>query len=581
MATAAMPTVASSALTPPSSSHGVVHGSNKLSTNGYHDTWDDFSGGDDENPMALKKTPTTNSNHASINSQTRSPLISQNGNSNPYSSHAPISRKISREIGLGVDSTYGSDMPGSTAYRSYGGGTRAVSPSESIGEISGSHRNGKRANGDYGSSSDGSSGTDEASKWIHRDKLARIESEELQAAGIILPTSRNRSRSRSRPRVHANGSRTRSESTNGATRSRKNSTLVGGREAYGETKAQQIEVPSWDLRLPEEIADEMESNYWTSTPVSKNGSKIPVAKVSPAPIPVDYIERESPAARKRESSPADELESIKMPRTRARSSSASTKLEPGASSAVTPGQKQTKRAATDTSPKKPAGARKTSGPTKATGANGRPKTRGGTRKDSSSSSTATRPTTRSGDRELAPSSPMNKQPEGDPPWMVSAYKPDPRLPPDQQLLPTVAKRLQQEKWEREGKFGSVYDREFRPLSDDGLLSPPDRNSQLLQPPPNDEANEKPTDETQAPDWPLKTEALKSPSIRQNSLRQQRTGSYSTIPKVQEPPISPIPGSRGNPAPGLPSPLQQTPAAPTQEKEDKKKKKNGCMCCIVM
>ena len=27
--------------------------------------------------------------------------------------------------------------------------------------------------------------------------------------------------------------------------------------------------------------------------------------------------------------------------------------------------------------------------------------------------------------------------EGDPPWMVSAYTPDPRLPPDQQLLPTA------------------------------------------------------------------------------------------------------------------------------------------------
>ncbi|KAH9435578.1 hypothetical protein MCOR02_004502 [Pyricularia oryzae] len=360
MAAAAMSTVASTALTPPSSSHGITNGSNKLS-NGYHDTWDDFSGGDDENPMALKKTPTTNSNHASINSQTRSTLISQNGNSNPYSSHAPISRKISREVGLSVDSTYGSDMPGATAYRSYGGGNGAVSPSESIGEVSGGHRNGKRANADYGSSSDGSAGTDEASKWIHRDKLARIESEELQAAGIILPAaSRNRSRSRSRPRVHANGSRTRSESTNGATRSRKNSNLAGGRDAYGETKAQQIEVPSWDLRLPEEVADEMESNYWTSTPVSKGASKIPVAKVSPAPIPVDYIERESPAARKRENSPADEMESIKMPRTRARSSSASTKLEPAASPAVTPGQKQTKRAATDTSPKKPA-ARKTLG----------------------------------------------------------------------------------------------------------------------------------------------------------------------------------------------------------------------------
>ena len=63
--------------------------------------------------------------------------------------------------------------------------------------------------------------------------------------------------------------------------------------------------------------------------------------------------------------------------------------------------------------------------------------------------------------------------EGEPPWMVSAFRPDPRLPPEQQLLPTVAKRLQQEKWEREGKVGNVYDKEFRPLTDEGFLEPPE------------------------------------------------------------------------------------------------------------
>lgn len=579
-----MSTVAPSALTPPSSSHGAVNGGsgpNKSYTNGYRDTWEDFSAvGDDENTMPLKKTSTANSNHASLNSQPRSLLISQNGNTNLHSLRPSISRKTSREVGFGAD--HGTDMPGATAYRPalYGNGPGAVSPSDSIGDISGGNRNGKRANVDNGSSSDGSVGIDEASKWIHRDKLARIESEELQAAGIILPApSRNRSRSRSRPRGNPHGSR--SESTNGVTRSRKNSTMAAGRDAYGEANAQQVDVSNWDLRLPEEIADEADSNYWISTPSSKGASKIPVAKISPAPIPVDYIERESPASRKRDSSPAEYLDGIKMPRTRARSSSASTKLEVSSSPAAAAGQKHAKRGATDTSPKKLATARKTSGSTKPTAANGRPKTRGGPRKDSSSSGTVTRPTTRSGERELAPTSPMNKPQEGDPPWMISAYKPDPRLPPDQQLLPTVAKRLQQEKWEREGKFGSVYDKEFRPLSDDGLMTPTNRNSQLLQPPPKDDMSEKQTDDTQAPDWPLKTEAIKTlGSIRHNSLRQQRTGSYSTIPKVQDPPMSPLPVSRGNVAPGLPSPLHiQAPTAPPEENNGKRK--SGCMCCVVM
>ncbi len=43
-------------------------------------------------------------------------------------------------------------------------------------------------------------GIDDNSKWIHRDKLARIESEELQAAGIFLPKPRDRDRDSARSR---------------------------------------------------------------------------------------------------------------------------------------------------------------------------------------------------------------------------------------------------------------------------------------------------------------------------------------------------------------------------------------------
>ena len=44
------------------------------------------------------------------------------------------------------------------------------------------------------------------------------------------------------------------------------------------------------------------------------------------------------------------------------------------------------------------------------------------------------------------------------------YKPDPRLPPDQQIIPTHAKRMQQEQWESEGRVGSMYDTDFRLLN---------------------------------------------------------------------------------------------------------------------
>jgi hypothetical protein len=163
--------------------------------------------------------------------------------------------------------------------------------------------------------------------------------------------------------------------------------------------------------------------------------------------------------------------------------------------------------------------------------------------------------------------------EGEPPWMVSAYRPDPRLPPDQQLLPTVARRLQQEQWEREGKFGNVYDKDFRPLTDEGFLKPPEMTDKHVVG--NDEA----TDEVKAnSDWPFKAEPPKSPS-----LYQGKAGSYSTMPKVKGPPQSPLPSPR---APGQPltkvSSVVRIPEPPeTAKEEEGKKKEGGCGCCIVM
>lgn len=57
------------------------------------------------------------------------------------------------------------------------------------------------------------------------------------------------------------------------------------------------------------------------------------------------------------------------------------------------------------------------------------------------SMSAQRPKSRAG-LETRPPTAVNR-PEGEPPWLATMYKPDPRLPPDQQLLPTHAKRMQQ------------------------------------------------------------------------------------------------------------------------------------------
>lgn len=390
------------------------------------------------------------------------------------------------------------------------------------------------------------------SKWIHRDKLARIENEELQAAGIILPRpsrSRSKSLTRSRREQSQDKPNGRTRAPTGGTdqlgaRSRKNS------ENVIEPKTPDISsVPSWDLRLPEEIA-EQEGSYFVP---SGKGSKIPVAKTSPVPIPVEHIERDTPMIRRRDGSPGEE-DSISYPKPRNRSGSLGNPIN---GAIATPA----KRAATDMSPKKTAaGARKASGPGKpANGTAGRPKTRNGVGKDSSSGGAAMRPIT--GSRELSPGS---KTPEGEPPWMVSAYRPDPRLPPDQQLLPTVARRLQQEKWEKEGKFGNIYDKEFRPLTDEGFLRPPEQPERS---PSEDAQNEK------ADEWPLRPDQPRSPGVQSG-----RTGSYSTMPKINDHPPSPMPSPRHAPAQQLEEPsIVRAPDAP----ETTKKEEGGCGCCVVM
>ncbi|KAH6669177.1 hypothetical protein F5X68DRAFT_51924 [Plectosphaerella plurivora] len=396
---------------------------------------------------------------------------------------------------------------------------------------------------------------DENSKWIHRDKLAKIESRELQAAGIVLPRPRATSRPRKgRSQERPTGAKrttsmsreipeTPFDSEDAApSRHRKNSSVA-------ENSLSDNGPPSWDLRLPEEIEAEGDGNYWISAGTLGGASKIPVAKQSPLPIPETYIDRSSPSSRRQSDVPAD-ADALVYPKTRSRSGSVSVLTNPGA---IKPGS----RSVTDISPKKPA-PRKTSAPVKTSGS--RSRTRGGANKDSTSSSGTTRPSTRSG--ELSPSV---KQPEGDPPWMIGSYKPDPRLPPDQQLLPTVAKRLQQEKWEKEGRYSSIYDKEFRPLTDDALLAPPEASGPSA---PQDE-------EKKHEDWPLKPEA-RSPTLKQGT-------SYSTIPKISDKPtLSPLPSPRTPntfaPPPQQPPPAQKpAPKAPEPEEE----KKAGCGCCIIM
>lgn len=396
--------------------------------------------------------------------------------------------------------------------------------------------------------------SDEESKWIHRDKLAKIESEELQAAGITLPGSR----SRSRPR------RERSQSTT-------RHAADGSRRRKDSSVALEPKTPDTNVAI-NGFANEGDDDL-PARPTT--GSRIPVPKKSPA-LP-----------RTRDSSPEELDKKADAMKARPRSNSTTLKsLDPSSNLKSVP----MKRAGTDASPKKsttPSGARKASAPAKSIPpeARGKPKPKNKSTTNGSGggsgSASGTRPSTRDGLRDSSTGSLGSKQMEGDPPWMINAYKPDPRLPPDQQLLPTVARRLAQERWEQEGKFGNVYDKEFRPLTDEGYLQPPPGSSSPVENIVNQVV------EARSDEWPLKSPEPKSPAS------VGRSSTYSTMPKIQDKmpsQQSPLPSPRPpqNAIAPPPQPAQQleiTRVPDVEKVEDVKgknaKKKEGCGCCIVM
>ncbi|KAK3370099.1 hypothetical protein B0H63DRAFT_307376 [Podospora didyma] len=564
------------ALRRPSSSHGT----------GY--SWEVSVPGQTEKPLPHDNNKTL-ANDENAYPSSRPPLTSQNGHSAFYSNTGSLD-SISRKYNNGEASSDMKPMNGDPSYVLQPqhkdlrprGPRDNESPADSLldlyGAVKGDRREDSRKRGEddlYPGE-----GADDNSKWIHRDKLAKIENEELQAAGIFLPMPRERSRSKSQNRAgrhdqsqdRVNGQGRGSGAVEQSTRSRKNSITSG------EPRTPDVaSVHAWDLRLPEEAADEA---YFISNGGVKGLSRIPVAKASPVPIPSEHLERDTLLIRKRDSNSPDD-DALTFPKTRARSGSTGNSLAKTTSNGTGPYLSAQQPRKTDASPKKAGIATGTRRPSavRPNGVVGRPKTRGGPSKDSTSSGGGTtRPSTRSGERELSISS-SSKQMEGEPPWMVSAYRPDPRLPPDQQLLPTVARRLQQEKWEREGKFGNVYDREFRPLTDEGFLKPPELDAPMEKEAEKDEQAYDQMDDHDQGDWPLKTESSKSPTL------PGRVGSYSTMPKISDKPgLSPLPSPR---VPTQPQQLPQPTPAPAVQRipqpldEEQPQKKDGCGCCVVM
>ncbi|KAL1846936.1 hypothetical protein Plec18170_008904 [Paecilomyces lecythidis] len=451
------------------------------------------------------------------------------------------------------------------------------------------HQNGSAKKHDYPDGMHGPYTEEEMNDeyWIHRDKLAKIESEELQQAAI-----RFQRQARAGSKSSSRRGQSHDRYSNGA-----NGSLVASPQAIEHTEPwpnihdekrsdfdfwgndgnepTEEERQNWDLRRPEEIAADQEadssedgaSRMYRNPGLRKSSSRIPVLATSPAPISQEHIEREFPLLRRRTRGSAD-TDSISYPKP-ARSSESPEIDTPEATPTVetTTPPLSTSRPVSRGVSAQNSPVKKTPG--KTTPGSGTRKTSGQSttkktpQKSRATSGSSTRPTTRGGD--ARPTTAVNR-PEGDPPWLATMYKPDPRLPPDQQILPTHAKRMQQEQWEKEGKTPSAYDREFGPLA---VRSDDDNNKPRVSPEPaksNSEPEKSPETESESPAWPLKSPKSPEPI----PLTRPPTGGtgYSAMPKVQTtPPIGMAPTPRMNP--------------PWPEPEPEKPNKKGCGCCIVM
>ena len=474
----------------------------------------------------------------------------------------------------------------------------------------------------------------ERSRWIHRDKLALIESHEMQEAGIQLPPQRQKSlTSRSRSRREKNRSQ---DDQNMVVPD-----LTEEMPSLKEHKKRRIESPTrqddegshalandFDIRTPEEIAAETSMDTNTANeyrpPQSdqrKGSSRIPLPRSSPMPIPQEHIERDTPLPRKRGISGnygnGDE-NGFSYSRVRSRNNSVGSAIllddmenpsnhTPTPTSNPTPlnqptpsktlrapsAQRPKSRSGLDTTPlsQKP---RATSSTTTTT-----------TPPPRTPSSTLQRPKSRSG-LEARPATAVNR-PEGEAPWLATMYKPDPRLPPEEQLLPTHAKRLQQEQWEQAQKESQQRIRELEPQQRKNNHAHEKPTAQLprefsplaehtvngLQPS-SREADEKTLQEHAPSEWPLGQPRPRNPppaaggGLNANpapGVDGSQHAGYSPMPRVKQG-TSPILGNITDIRPGqrVTDPFERERMARRDEEKgtrDEGKKEAGCGCCVVM
>ena len=442
----------------------------------------------------------------------------------------------------------------------------------------------------------------EQSRWIHRDKLAIIESHEMQEAGIQLPPQQKRLATKSKPPsdpVQSQGTVSMPAQEAEALpaieqRKRRTRSPIRQDEDGDETL-----VNEFDLRTPEEIAADNDQDGNSSTPyrqqdLRKTSSRIPLPRSSPMPIPQGHIERDTPLPRKRGASGTwtGEESGIAYNRMRSRGNSVGSQVlldDPDASyytpaPASRPGSGGSPTTARVISNKSTAThIRKPSITASPPTIHQKPRQSSVTPSPRTPSSTQ-RPKSRSG-LEPRPPTAINR-PEGDAPWLATMYKPDPRLPPDQQILPTHAKRLQQEQWERarkdsdprrlDGRVSPQPSRDFSPLAEHTVNG--------LQPSSRD-ADEKVLQE-RGSEWPLTvaTPNIHKPSSSPQAPDENQRALYSPMPRAKqaENPVGHVP-----PHQQALDPFEKERLARAADEEkgglgkEEGKREKGCGCCIVM
>ncbi|OAX78486.1 hypothetical protein ACJ72_07206 [Emergomyces africanus] len=441
----------------------------------------------------------------------------------------------------------------------------------------------------------------DSANWIHRDKLAKIETSSATGSRRKQVKQQTRAEHDSHSTA-ANGAAEISEQWPG-TREEKRQRITSPVPVEFEEQEELDDIDPVvfdDPRLPEEIAadpyeeiNNASQVYRQAVGLRKSSSKIPVLATSPHPIPLEHLEREFPLNRARnntlgsgdddsisyaktrkfsdplpaatfdsqepEMPPQSQQQTERQPRSLTQPQDSADSTPPGSrpASGSIIYQQQNSPTKPRVPSKQPSTARKSSNPPnnrKSSTSKSRA-TASSSNNNSTSSSSNQRPSTRSGDDR--PRTAVNR-PEGDPPWLATMYKPDPHLPPDQQILPTHAKRLQQKQWEREGKVPSAYDREFAPLAVNEIEKPtiPSLDIERAQ-----ESNTAPSP------WPP-TPTTKSPDNNNRpSTGGTDHGGYKTIPAVQSS-LSP-----------KPSEISKTKLRPPPADDPPVKK--GCGCCIVM